>query len=302
MYTTFMRTAHLTNPHGLLAIIELDNNVQLAELLGLDLSLADNVQILEQIHTYLAALHTQATGVILDPIYSFHLLGSGQLQKGVCLRLEQDRPLVDDGMPSLFPNFSLEEVKNNYALVKLALTYHPQESQAIAKKQLLSEISSYSKSLGIDFLLKLRVPVLSVSEENDESGEAGAPVQVSDHATQQLEAVQELRALANILVLDCPSDPLAVATISSELDIPWLVTADATTSYEDFKARFRMAMENGASGYCLGNLLFQELAQFRATDQSIDLIALKNHVDTVLRDRLIELNRIASEGMEMRQA
>jgi tagatose-1,6-bisphosphate aldolase len=282
-----MRTAYLTNPNGLLAIMELDNNLELAELLGLDLSLTDNLQILEKVHEYLISLQTQLTGIILDPIYSFHLLGAGQLQKTICLRLEQDKSVTDEELPSLFPNFSLEEIKNNYALVKLALTYNSREELSIAKKQLLSEIRSYSKSLDIDFLLKLRVPTLTLENEFDASA-------------QQLEAVQDVRALADILVLECPNDPLAVATISSELDVPWLVTSGTELSYDEFKARFRMAMENGASGYCLGSLLLAELSQFRADDQTIDLPALKKYIDTVLRDRLIELNRIASEGMEMR--
>ncbi len=285
-----MRTASLHNDHGLFALLELDNNLQLAESLGLDVAMLDNLRALEEVHRQLSVLSKEVTGFILDPIYSFHLLGQLPATVGTALRLEQDRPRLPTELPSLFPNFSLEEIKNNYALVKLALTYHPQEEQALAKKQLLAEIREYSRSLGIDFVLKLRVPAM------DQDGEGGA----ADAAAPQLTTIQELHALADLFVLETPHEPLAVATISSELDAPWLVMPSVTDTYESFKEHFRMAMENGASGYCVGQLLWQELASCRGADQSLDLATLQRYIATVLRDRIIELNRIASEGMDAR--
>lgn len=279
-----MRTAHLQNENGLFAILELDANLQLAESLGLDLSLPDNIQLLETLHRKLSTLGREVTGLVLDPIFSFHLLSANREQLGVALRLEQDKPLLTSELPPLFPNFSLEEIKNNYALVKLALTYHPQEEQALAKKQLLAEIREYSRSLGIDFLLKLQIP-----------SDAAEPTEQV-----QLDTVVELRSLADILVLEAPSEPLAVATVSSELDIPWLAMASAADSYDSFKERFRMAMENGASGYCIGQLLWRDLTNLRSDDHSLDMVVIDKYIATTLRDRLIELNRIASEGVDAR--
>lgn len=292
-----MRTASLHNDHGLFALLELDNNLQLAESLGLDLSLMDNLQALQELHRRLSTLLPEATGLVVDPIYSFHLLAHAALkngrQQGVALRLEQDKPQLPTELPALFPNFSLEEIKNNYALVKLALTYHPQEAQALGKKQLLAEIREYSRSLGIDFLLKLQISPLLDDEKKPEA--AAKPAESA-----QLDAVVELRGLADILVLEAPSEPLAVATISSELDIPWLVMAQVDDTYDVFKERFRMAMENGASGYCIGQLLWQDLANLRGEDRSLNMTAIDKYIGTTLRDRLIELNRIASEGMDAR--
>jgi hypothetical protein len=58
-----------------------------------------------------------------------------------------------------------------------------------------------------------------------------------------------------------------------------------------------MAMENGAKGYCLGEVLWKELATYRHSDQSLDLEGINKYIATVVRDRLIELNRIASESL-----
>jgi tagatose-1,6-bisphosphate aldolase len=280
-----MRTAHLQSSAGFLAILELDNNRLLAESLGLDLSLADNLELLREINRRLLVLSTEVPGIIFDPIYSFDLMT--QVQKNVAiLRLEQDKENLESSLPLLFPNFSLEEISNNYALAKLELYYHPSEPKAAEKKQLLAEIREYSQILNIDFLLKLRIfnpqqEATVFSLEND-----------------QLTAIQELRSLADVLVIQNPPDPLAMATIISEVDVPCLVMADGQDTYEQFKDKFRMAMENGARGYCLGSVLWQEIANFRLEDQSFDLLGLEKYIATTVRDRLMELNRIASESLD----
>lgn len=286
-----MHAAHLRSSAGFFAILELDNNCQLAESLGLDLSLQDNIELLEEISRQLLTLSKEVTGVTFDPIYTFGLLSKKAKNVGALIRLEQDRENLPDSMPLLFPNFSLEEIANNYALAKLELNYHPKEQKVIEKKQLLAEIREYSKILNIDFLLKLKIydPKdfdLQKTENFDFSFDSD-----------QLLAIQELRSLIDILVIQNPSDPLAMATIISELDIPCLVMANEEESYEQFKEKFRMAMENGAKGYCISQILWQEIGTYRREDQSLDLEGIQKYLSTTVRDRLIELNRIASESL-----
>jgi tagatose-1,6-bisphosphate aldolase len=289
-----MRSAYLRSSAGFFAILELDNNRALAETLGLDLSMSDNVELLDEINRQLLTLSKEVTGVIFDPIYTFKLLTNKDQKTGALLRLEQDKENLPDSMPLLFPNFSLEEISNNYALAKLELNYNPHEIKVIEKKQLLSEIREYSKILNIDFLLKLKVydPSKFTSDKDEKF-----PKKDFLFENDQLIAIQELRSLADILVIQNPSDPLAMATIISELDIPCLVMADEQDDYETFKADFRMAMENGAKGYCLGQVLWKELSDYRRDDQSLDLEGIANYISTIVRDRLMELNRIASENV-----
>lgn len=293
-YTSHMHAAHLKSSAGFFAILELDNNRQLAESLGLDLFLQDNIEILEEISRQLLTLSREVTGVIFDPIYTFGLLSQKSKNVGALIRLEQDRENLPDSMPLLFPNFSLEEISNNYALAKLELNYHPGEAKVIEKKQLLSEIREYSKILNIDFLLKLKV-----YDPNQFSLNKDEKVLKKDFSFEddQLTSIQELRSLTDILVIQNPSDPLAMATIASESDMPCLVMSEEQDSYEIFKEKFRMAMENGAKGYCLGQILWKEIGSFRREDQSFDLDGISKYVSTTVRDRLMELNRIASESL-----
>lgn len=292
-----MRAANLQSTAGFFAILELDNNRDLAQSLGLDLSLSDNVELLDQINQQLLLLSKEVTGVIFDPIYTFKFLTQKAGAAGALIRLEQDKENMPNSMPLLFPNFSLEEISNNYALAKLELNYHPQENKAIEKKQLLSEIREYSKVLKIDFLLKLKIydPNQFATKEKQDGNRTAFNLE-----NDQLNAIQELRSLADILVIQNPADPLAMATIISELDMPCLVMADEQDTYEQFKEKFRMAMENGAKGYCLGQVLWKELSTYRSEDQSLDLEGLQKYLNTTVRDRLIELNRIASESLATR--
>jgi tagatose-1,6-bisphosphate aldolase len=290
-----MHTDHLKSSAGFFAILELDNIRQLAESLGLDLSLQDNIEILIEINRQLLNLSKEVTGIVFDPIYTFQFLSEKAKNTGALIRLEQDRENLPDSMPFLFPNFSLEEISNNYALAKLELHYHPSEVKAAEKKQLLAEIREYSKILKIDFLLKLKL--YDPNKYLPAKGDKVAPTPFSFEGN-QLTAIQELRSLVDILVIQNPSDPLAMATIISELDIPCLVMADEVDTYETFKEKFRMAMENGAKGYCLGQVLWQEIGNFRGQDQSFDLEGLEKYLATTVRDRLMELNRIASESLD----
>lgn len=286
-----MRAAYLQSSASFFAILELDNNRELAGLLGLDLTLPDNLDLLDIVNEKLLVLSKEVTGVIFDPIYTFKFLAKKDQNTGAILRLEQDKENLPDSMPLLFPNFSLEEVSNNYALAKLEINYHPEETKAIEKHQLLAEIREYSKILNIDFLLKLKIYDPS---KFDLQKKAETEFNFEEN---QLTAVQELRSLTDLIVVQNPPNPLAVATIISELDIPCLIMADEQDTYDSFKEKFRMAMENGAVGYCLGSVLWKEISSYRNSDQTLDLLGIQKYIDTTVRDRLMELNRIASESL-----
>lgn len=271
-----MQLPAISRQRRLFSILALDDIAELSQILSLDLSLQDNLFFLSKLLYLLVELSQEVSGLVVDPIYSLPMINHKAKNTGVLIRLEQHQYPVTQAIPQLFPNFSLLEVKNNYALVKLAIDYQAHEEQALTKKQLLAEIRDYSQSLKIDFLLKLDANF--------------------DNQDILLSTVQEVQSFADVLVLKDIDDPLLAATISSELDIPWLLSADPqSTSYDQFKNHYRVAVENGAKGFYLGNFLWQSLAQFRQENQEFDWLALENCVRTNLRDQIIELNRITEE-------
>ena len=94
-----------------------------------------------------------------------------------------------------------------------------------------------------------------------------------------------------------PQDPLAAATLTSELDIPWLMIDDGV-KYDKFKDQLRVALENGAQGFLVDEVLWQEVGKMRLKDQSPDLPAIEKFLQTTSKDRMIELMRIAGEERE----
>jgi tagatose-1,6-bisphosphate aldolase len=271
-----MQLPAISRQRQLFSILAFDDISELSQILSLDLSLQDNLLFLNKLLHLLVELSQEVTGLVVDPIYGLPVITYKAKNTGVLIRLEQHQDSDAQVVPQLFPNFSLLEIKNNYALAKLAIDYQAHEEHALLKKQLLAEIRDYSQSLKIDFLLKLDANF--------------------DNQDILLSTIQEVQSFADILVLKDINDPLLAATISSELDIPWLLTTDkAKLDYNQFKDHYRVAVENGAKGFYLGNFLWQSLAQFRQDNQEFDWPALEKFVRTNLRDQLIELNRITEE-------
>ena len=273
-----MQLPAISDDQGLFSVLAFDEVSQLSQLLQLDLSLADNLEFLNQVLVLLLELSPEVSALVLDPIYTLPLITHKTADQGVLLRINTHQAVAAEQLPALFPHFSLPEVKNNYALAKLDLNYIVDDQQAIEKLQLLAEIHDYCQTLGIDFLLKLTGPF--TSEE------------------QLLATLQQVRSLTDIVVLNQIDNPLLAATITSELDIPWLLSANLgqDLDYEQFKNQLRLAMDNGAKGYYLGNFLWADLAQARQAEQTFDWQQMQQLLRTTIRDRVIELGRIISRS------
>jgi hypothetical protein len=105
--------------------LALDDIVDLAEIYIIRLNLADNVVFLTQVLDLLLDLSQEASAVVVDPIYSLPLLlikhSAGSLDSLRTTSTSKGNKFF----PQLFPNFSLLEIKNNYALAKLAIIIKP---------------------------------------------------------------------------------------------------------------------------------------------------------------------------------
>jgi tagatose-1,6-bisphosphate aldolase len=262
----------LKSKKGSFNIIELDYAPVLASKLGLDLNFPDNIEILNQVLSKITkVVGEKASAVVLDPVYSLFLLEKlGDL--GLVLRLEQESEATDPLIVSkLIPNWGVENIKNNYGVVKLELFYHPSEENALQKKQLVAEIHDYCFQEKTKFLIKLNI-YTPANEKPD----------AIKFQEAQLQAINELGSSCDCLALQYPQDPLNCATITSELDVPWILFAN-DMEYEQYKEFLRTSLENGAQGFMISDILWQGM-----TLENID-----SFVKTTLRDRLIEITRIA---------
>ncbi len=226
-----------------------------------------------------------SSGVVIDPMYGFHLSQLKPADVGIAYRLEKLAAEVDPlALPILIGNWGISAIRHNYGVAKLELYYHPKEECALEKKQLIAELFDYCKHEGISLLLKL--VVYTPADET---------FTVASFQEAQLEAARELSPSCSLLALQFPQDALACATLTAELDVPWILIGD-DIEYESFKDILRTSLDNGAKGYLIDEVLWREMYQMRQEDGFPDWTAVTKFLQTTVRDRSIELARIVNES------
>ncbi len=279
-----MHLPALQSDSAMFSILELDNGFKLASDLGLDINIQGGI---EQLNTILQSLiinlASQPSAVVADPLFSLPLL-MNDIEKGLVLRLDEaNHKIVNEVLPKFSSVWGVDEIANNYAVAKLELQYHPVEEAALNKKKITAELFEYCQHVGIDLLLKL-----NIYHRPDETKD---PIVLQET---QLQAIQELRDSCHLLSIAYPSNALAAATITAELDHPWVVSLN-NQDHDQNKNELRAALENGARGFMIDSGLWSEIASFRQEDESLDLPAIASFIETTVRDRMIELVRIVNE-------
>ncbi|PIR58863.1 MAG: hypothetical protein COU69_03660 [Candidatus Pacebacteria bacterium CG10_big_fil_rev_8_21_14_0_10_56_10] len=269
---------------GQLALVDLSHPSLVADQLGLDLSQPSGLSIAENVYKELVSvLGKSASALWLDPEHGLPVFLHRRPQTGLILSLNRFQPDDDPtGTPSLIEGWGVEQASHNYAAAALTLPYHPDEQEALYKKQFVAEIADFCRHQGIVLVLKLMV-YTPADQEYDQAA----------FQTAQLEAIQELRAADLVFALQYPRTPLACATVTAELDEPWVLADDM--EYSAYKTALREALENGAGGFLAGQMLWQDIYQLRTKDASPDLLAITRHIQTEVHDRGSELARISDE-------
>jgi tagatose-1,6-bisphosphate aldolase len=247
-----------------------------------------------------------ATGLVLDP--TLNISPNSQAPAGLILPLQIQKSVEVDplAVPKIDPSWGVVEVKNNYGVALLTVYYHPQEPKALLKKQLIAELSDFCKYHEIDLILDLIIFT-----------PAGEKFDLENFQESQVMAVQELRSSPQAVILQYPLDPLACATMTTELDIPWLVSSRGL-HYEEFKETLRTSLEGGASGFYAHEISWAKVNINLESDQKqIDSwikhkdefqlekyqaqvkSEIQKKINTETRDQLIELMRITNEFGEL---
>jgi len=304
-YNRIMRLSGLQTIQGLYTLFELPHQVRLANHLSLDIGVRENQVFLDQVaNQMLQAAGNHISGLALDSEAGLQafleftstlrpgraaVLGNAPQTPGILLRIDtpnfQARP---SDLPHFSQDWGVENIRNNYGVALLELQYHPNEEFALQKKQIVAEIGDFCVNQAIDFVLKLVVPA---------SSEAGTATGNSQEA--QLTAVQELRSYCQLLALHPPTDALAAATLTAELDIPWIALSDQPSDYLSFKNVLKLALDNGAQGYLASDLIWQDIGQLRRADQGIDQAQLQQFVGVEVPKRLIDLSQIVNETVKV---
>jgi tagatose-1,6-bisphosphate aldolase len=274
-----------------ISLIQLDASYSLARELDEfdEIAHAGSARFIELQSAFLELLSPHVSGVVLDPV-SYYGLPDKAASCGVIFAL--DFPTSEqnpESLPVLMPHWGVEHVRQNYGLAKLSMYYHPQEPNAAVKQALVAELFEATKQQSIGFILELQVVPLA-ADENTKEQVSGDDVLFED----QLFAIQEFRNSCDVIGLEFPRTALNAATITAELAVPWVV-AHRVESYETFKNQVRVGVESGARGYLAGEVFWSDRPWRQ--NQQLNLDAARADLKTTVRDRVIELTRIAQEGI-----
>lgn len=284
-----MKTAQISTKKQRYVLAAFDRIEYYQELLGVQPETPEGYAVLDQFLTLaVSTLSDDLTGIVVESDFGFSSLKQKAAETGVIFSLERRQYTAPLQLPTLNENWGVEACRENFALAKLELYYHPQEEQALAKKQLIAEIQDYCQYVGIDLLLIIRM-----------HHPQGGVLAASGLADAQLETIHELQKSCAVMALEYPGSALAAATITAEIDIPWLLVSQTQVKlepYEEYKQHAREVLENGASGCVMGEVLFSDLNNHLQADATLDWEYLDKYLATEVRDRVIEVGRIVKEA------
>lgn len=240
-----MNAAALSDADGAIRLLELASE-DLVERTGLDLVVPEQSRAFESFVSFLTkTLTPTTTGVVISPQKYFSVIQALAPNTGVAFALERPGPVDPLALPPLWEQWGVEQTKQNSAVAKLALYYHPLEEMAVKKQQFLAEIYRYCHHEGIDLLLELGVYSLDAKNE--------------DPQNLLLRSIKDLRNLCDVIALPAVGDSITGVTITAELDIPWIAYAPPNTSFDDFKKQLAQSVECGAAGFVAGEVLWSDV-------------------------------------------
>lgn len=294
-----MTLSAIQNAQGFYTLCDLSQPQTIAQTFGLDMTIRENQEYLHEIsHKLVAAALPVSSGIITEPVFSLpaFLAQSSILQTkdiplktpGLVTRVDSLNPDPASDVPYFSPEWGVEPVANNYAIAFLELHYNPTSATAMQKKQIAAEVFDYCSNENTLFLLKLSIT--SPSPEQPLSDEQFDEV--------QLTAVQELRSFCHLLAVEPPKNALAAATLTAELDVPWIVVGNQP-SFEATQAAVRQSMDGGAQGVLVGDVLWREIFQMRREDMGLEEVQITEHIKTQVPARLQALSQTVNETVRL---
>lgn len=230
----------------------------------------------------MTTLSPELTGVEVGPVVGFDSLTRKSFQSGCLISLDRRNQEVDPlSLPLFAPDWGVEHIRNNYGVVSLRLAYHPSEKLANDKQKLVAEVADHCRYEGVDLFLEI---ILTPSAD----AKKGTPL----WQEAQLVAANEMGRLVNLLALEYPGDALSCATLTAQLDIPWILL-DSGVGYSKLKEQLRVVLEGGGRGMMMQNSIWDGLPTTSGDELDDRLVGfIKNE----LRDRVMEMKRIIIES------
>lgn len=263
----------LSDDAGILSIIAIDHRDPMVAMLERrDGRSSRWEEVAAEKETLARTLAPQATGILLDPIYSAGPLIARHAvpgQVGIIVARERSGYYVnpnEGGLrhTALLSDWNAAKIKAlGGVAVKLLLHYHPEAANVAAQEAVVQQVAEECRQADILFLLEpISYPLDPNLRKND-------PVFAAQRPALVVESASRLAKLgADIIKAEFPTDAehetdLAVMAkwcrrLTETIDVPWVLLS-AGVDFETFARQVEIACEAGASGFAAGRAIWREM-------------------------------------------
>lgn len=260
-----------SNRDGIFKILAIDHRDSMRVLIDPDdPASVPAVELTELKLAVIEQIASQATAVMLDPVYSAgQAIVAGALSGhvGFLAALEEQGYLGDPyaRQTTLLSGWSVAKAKRLGASgIKLLIFYHPDAGEATERQEALVRAV-------VTDCARYEIPLFL--EPMGYSPDPAVPVNSAEFARQRryvvVETARRLGALGpDVLKLQFPLDARyesdeaawqdACAELNEAASVPWALLSGGDP-YDTFKAQLRVACEAGCSGFMVGRALWREV-------------------------------------------
>ncbi|MEM5766584.1 MAG: tagatose 1,6-diphosphate aldolase [Candidatus Aenigmatarchaeota archaeon] len=268
---------------GLFHIVALDHRESLKRILNPKNPKSVSRKILEEVKLKLSKLFSsQASGILLDPIYGRPAIKAIRNKCGLLISLEESgyKETEKGRINTLIKNFGPNEVKRMGGdAAKLLIYFNPKVKAAKQQKKLVENVATKCREMKLPLVCEILV--YPYKERNFEK-EKGRLI---------IQSVKEVSKLGiNLLKTEFPGKMGERAEVNCKKltkvsKVPWVLLSKGI-GFEEFKEQLKISMEFGCSGFMVGRALWQSYFSIKNKEEFLKKVCL---------NRLKELNEIASK-------
>lgn len=262
---------------GFFHIVALDHRQSLKKMINPGNPEKVSKKTLEQIKLkFSKVFSSQASGILLDPIYGRPVMNAIKNKCGLLISLEESgyQETKEGRITSLIKNFGPENVKKMGGdAAKLLIYFNPKAKTAKQQKKLVKEVAERCREIDLPFVCEFLV--YPYKEKNFEKEKSKLIIQ----------SPKEISRLGiDLLKTEFPGE-LECKKLAKVGKVPWVLLSRGI-DFEKFKEQLKISMKFGCSGFMVGRALWQDYFQVKNKEEFLKKICL---------NRLKELKEIASK-------
>src|SRR5258708_26160619 len=142
-----MDSSSIQTASGMFTIAAFDHRGSLVKVFGQDVQNPVGQELLTQLKIlFMESFSPLCSGVLVDPVFGFPAIARKAKNTGLILSLESSGYNDEKtAVPTMIPDWGVENVKNNYAVAKLLTYYHPAEENAEKKRKLITQLGEHCR-------------------------------------------------------------------------------------------------------------------------------------------------------------